>query len=585
MPATRPRHGTEVCRSWGRAWGRAITTVALAALAGLCAGLPARNAAAQPALLPDIRPVPARPRYLQLPPHWQRGAFIEIFVRAYADSDGDGIGDLKGLTSRLDYLKDLGIRGIWLMPVTTSADHDHGYATTDFRGIEPAYGTLADLDELLRQARRRGIGVIMDYVINHSSAEHPWFVQARAQPTSPWRDWYVFSDTAPPGWEIWGKYPWYHTTAQPWTFRGEVKDLPLAPPEARDFYFGTFGPHMPDFNLRHPRVWAYHEDSLRFWLNRGLAGYRLDAVPHMVENSARDWNDQPESRRLAKRLQDLVTAYPQRMVVCEATAQPQAWGDPAVCGGAFAFGLVHHYVGAAMGQAESVQQLARYWHTALPTMATFVSNHDIFAGQRLWDQVRGDERRYKLAAAGYLLQPGTPYLYYGEEVGQAGVTGLPGDQPLRAPMSWAPDTDNAGFTRGTPFRPVAPNVATHNARMQQRDPGSILAFYKAMLALRNGRPSIARGRYAHGFADGLVLGYQRVLGRERTLVLINYGEAEATPRVAQLPAGASLRQLHPQPAGAKPSSMPRRVGSDGVLATALPPQSVTVLALDMSKRR
>ena len=514
----------------------------------------------------DTTPVPERRATAHLPAHWDRGAFMEIFVRAYQDSDGDGIGDLRGLISRLDYLKDLGIRGIWLMPVTRSADRDHGYATTDFRDIEPDYGTLADFDELLKQAHARGIGVITDYVINHASHQHPAFQQALKGPgpDNPWRDWFVWSQDAPVGWDIWGKNPWYHVAAKPWEWTGDPKDLPPAPPGAQDFYFGTFGPHMPDFNMRKPEVVNYHLDSLRFWLNRGLDGFRLDAVPHLIENNAKDWNDQPESRRLTRQLQDLIRAYPNRTVVCEATAEPQAYGDPAVCGGAFAFGYVHHFVKAAQGEAASVKELAAYYRQARPTMATFVSNHDRFAGQRLWDQVGGDVARYKVAAAGYLLQPGTPYI-------QGGVTTLQDDLPLRAPMSWAPDPATGGVTRGTPFRPVAPNVLTHNAQSQAQDPRSILAFYKAMLALRNTRASIARGSFENSFADGLVLGFQRRLERERTVVLINYGTGLATVRVPDLPAGQALRSAYP--AG---GALSARVGRDGSATIHLAPLSVRV---------
>jgi alpha-amylase len=518
----------------------------------------------------DLSAVPQAATPLALPAHWQHGAFMEIFVRAYQDSNGDGVGDLKGLTSRLDYLKVLGIRGIWLMPIHKSADGDHGYATVDYRAVEPTYGTLADFDQLIHEAFKRGIGVVMDYVVNHSAAQHPLFVAARSDVTSPWRDWYVWSDVAPAGWDIWGKYPWYWTAAQPWTFKGEVKDLPLAPAGSRDFYFGTFGPHMPDFNLRNPAVVEYHLSSLRFWLNRGLAGYRLDAVPHMIENDAQHWNDQPESRALTKSLQDLIKSYPNRFVVCEATAEPQAYGDPAVCGGAFAFGYVNHFVDAARGKPESVARLAEYYRTASPAMATFLSNHDIFAGRRLWDQVEGDVARYKLAAAAYLLQPGTPFIYYGEEVGQAGALGLQGDLPLRSPMSWTPDARTGGFTGGTPFRPIAPNVATNNAQTQSRDPQSILNFYKAVLALRNTRASIARGSFEHSFADGLVLGFERVLGSERTLVLINYGTATAEARLAGLPARTHLHTLYPRWGAAAAAD------AAGAASVTLAPQSVRV---------
>jgi alpha-amylase len=523
----------------------------------------------------DTRPVPATPRSSGLPANWQRGAFMEIFVRAWRDSDGDGIGDLRGLTHSLPYLQELGIKGLWLMPITKNADGDHGYATTDFRDIAPEYGTLADFDELLTQAHQRGIGVIMDYAINHSAAQHPLFVAAREDGRSPFRDWFVWSQDKPSGWEIWGQDPWYHTASALWNFKGERKDRPVPPVDAQDFYFGTFGPHMPDFNLRNAAAQAYHFDSLRFWLNRGLDGFRLDAVPHMIENNAKDWNDQPESRALTKQLQDLIKSYPSRMVVCEATAEPQAYGDPAVCGGAFAFGYVHHIVRAARGEPDAPRQVADYFKTASPTMATFLSSHDSFAGQRVWDQVDGNVAQYKLAAATYLLQPGTPFIYYGEEIGQGGVTSLTHDPVIRGPMSWVADTANGGFTSGKPFRPVAPNVMTNNVQAQRADPQSIFHFYKAMLALRHSRPSLMVGSFEHSTAQGQVVTWQRRQGNERTWVVLNYGALTAPAALDHLPAGARLRVLHPLQGVAH-----GRADAKGRARLMLPPQSVRVLAIE-----
>jgi alpha-amylase len=524
--------------------------------------------AVKPAAAVDVSPVAAQRKALPLPAHWQRGAFMEIFVRAYQDSNGDGIGDLRGLISRLDYLQDLGIKGLWLMPIQANADGDHGYATTDFRAIAPEYGTLQDFDDLIREAHKRGIGIIVDYVLNHSSAEHPLFVDARNNPKSPWRDWFVFRDTLPADaadWDIWGAFPWYPTATEPWTFQGELKTMPRPAADAKDLYFGTFGPHMPDFNMRNPAVVDYHMSSLRFWLNRGLAGFRLDAVPHLIENSGKDWNDQPQSRALTKQFVDLIRGYPGRHVVCEATAKPIDYGRTDLCGGAFAFGYVHHFGKAAMGEAESVKQLASYFTQHGASMATFVSNHDMFAGKRLWDQVGGDEARYKLAAAGYLLQPGTPFIYYGEEIGQAGVNTMRGDLPLRSPMSWSHDPGTAGFTTGVPFRPLAPNATSHNVDAQRADPESIHAFYKAMIGLRNSRPSISRGSFERSFAQGLLLGFERRLGAEKTLVLINYGTTDAKVDL-QVRGARSVYPADPKRRGIGP-------------AHTVPPQSVQVLAL------
>ncbi len=512
----------------------------------------------------DTRPVPAQPRASTLPADWQHGVFMEIFVRAYQDSNGDGIGDLKGLTRRLDYLKKLGVSGLWLMPITASSDHDHGYATTDFRAIEPQYGTLADFDELIREAHQRGIGIVMDYVINHASWQFPAFQQAVADRASPWRSWFVWDTNPGPGWDIWGKVPWYDAAQQPWTWTGEWKDLPAVTPGAPDIYFGTFGPHMPDFNMRNPAVVEYHRDSMRFWLNRGLDGFRLDAVPHLIENNAKDWNDQPESRVLTKQFQDLIKSYPGRYVVCEATAEPIAYGKPELCGGAFAFNQNYEIIKAAKGDAAAVQKMAAYYRSMSPTMATFLHNHDIFTGQRVWDQLHGDEVRYRLAAASYLLLPGTPFVYYGEEIGQAGIDGKD-DDPLRSPMSWTPSNRGAGgFTPSArPFRPLALNRSRHNAETQQRDPGSLFNFYRELIALRRASPALTLGTYEADRVDGAVWSFQRVRGRERVFVAINYGDA---PAAVELPARA--HQLHPK---AKAQARGRAM---------LPPLSLRVFRLE-----
>ncbi len=489
----------------------------------------------------DIAPVPFKPQSSTLPANWQHGVFMEVFVRGYQDSNGDGVGDLKGLTQRLDYLKKLGVSGLWLMPITASSDHDHGYATSDYRNIEPQYGTLADFDELIREAHQRGIGIVMDYVINHASWQFPPFQEALKDRVSPWRDWFVWNPNPGPGWDIWGKVPWYDAAAKPWAWTGEWKDLPPFTPGSPDIFFGTFGPHMPDFNMRNPVVVQYHEDSMRFWLNRGLDGYRLDAVPHLIENNAKDWNDQPESRVLTKHFQDLIKSYPGRYVVCEATAEPIAYGNPDLCGGAFAFNQNYEVIKAAKGDAAAVQKMADYYRAMSPTMATFLHNHDIFTGQRVWDQLHGDEARYRLAAASYLLLPGTPFVYYGEEIGQAGIDGK-GDDPLRSPMSWTPA---GGFTTAQPFRPLALNRSAHNAESQQRDAGSLFNFYRELIALRRASAALTLGRYEADHVDGTVWTFQRVQGKERVFVAINYGD---TPAAINLPARA--RPLYPKAAAA-----------------------------------
>ncbi|MBU6437287.1 MAG: alpha-amylase, partial [Betaproteobacteria bacterium] len=420
---------------WVTGWRRVLGAVALAGMAGCSVAPPVLPV---PPGATDA--VPAADTRSSLPPYWYTGAFIEVFVRSYQDSDGDGIGDLKGLTSRLDYLRDLGVRGIWLMPVTRSADHDHGYAVTDYRAIERDYGSLQDFDEFIRQAHARGIGVIMDYVLNHSAAQHPFFTQSRSSVSNPFHDWYVWQPTMPLGWDVWGKNPWTMTPV--------------------GAFYATFGPHMPDFNLRNPRVVAYHDDSLRFWLNRGLDGFRFDAVPHLIENGPQAWNDQPESHALMAQVRALVNRYDNRYIVCEATANPVSWSQPQSCGSAFAFEHERDVIRAAKGDLSALPVLAAFFRTRPLTMATMLTNHDSFVGDRLWNQFAGDLSAYRLAAATYLLQPGIPFIYYGEEIGMADGQ-LAGDARLRTPMSWAGDARTAGFTTGQPYRGLSANVATH----------------------------------------------------------------------------------------------------------------------------
>ena len=327
---------------------------------------------------------------------------------------------------------------------------------------------------------------------------------------------------------------------------------------------------MPDLNFRNPAVRRYHEDSLRFWLNRGLDGYRLDAVPHLVENNAKGWNDQPESRAITSDLRTLITGYSKRYMVCEATAKPLDYAAPNLCGSAFAFGHQYNIVKAAKGDVAAVKDVADYFTTSPLTMATMVSNHDIFAGKRLWDQVDGNVAQYKLAAATYLLQPGTPFIYYGEEIGMAGVPDLDGDMPLRAPMSWTAEPGKAGFTSGTPFRPIAPNAATHNAAVERDKPDSIFAFYKTMIDLRNRYPSLAQGNYHGAWSQGNVLAFQRTWGNETALAVVNYGNAPARVVVPGMTARQALLAVYP------PASAALQVSASGDAEVMLAPQMVQV---------
>jgi len=450
----------------------------------------------------DLGSVMGRTRRSGLPAGWQHGAFMEIFVRAYQDSNGDGMGDLPGLISRLDYLQDLGIRGLWLMPIHPSEDRDHGYAVTDYRAVHPDYGTLDDFDRLLREAHARGIGVIIDYVLNHSASRHPLFQRSRSSPGDAYRDWYVWNapGAAPPaGWRIYEADPWRR--------------------DPSGTYFAAFSRRMPDFNWRKPAVEAWHHDNLRWWLDRGVDGFRFDAVGHLVENGPDAWDCQPENLPIMVRIRDLLDAYPNRFMVCEVPGDPQAYARAA--GSAFGFDVNGMVVAAAGGDEPALARVAAYFETAPPSVSTLLSNHDSFAGRRVADQLRGDVGRLKLAAALLILLPGTPFLYYGEEIGLAGHRTLPADAALRTPMSWSGDAAQAGFTTGRAFRPLAPNAATHNVVSQRGAPASLQGTYRALLGLRNRRPSIARGDYEVLAIAGPVFAFRRRLGAECTIVIVN----------------------------------------------------------------
>jgi alpha-amylase len=473
----------------------------------------------------DTARIPTADPGSTLPDGWQFGAMYQVFVRAFADSDGDGIGDLRGLIGKLDYLQTLGVTGLWLMPITSSQDRDHGYGVKDYRAIEADYGSMADFDALLTAAHERGIGVILDYVMNHSAKQHPAFQDAVTSTTSPFRDWYIWSETHPAGWNIYGNDPWH--------------------PSETGWYFGAFWGEMPDWNLRHRPTVLWHHDNMRFWLNRGVDGFRFDAVGNLIEDDAQNYQNESGSYELVCALEVLIDRYRNRYMVVEAPTDPLGFARMHPGGSAFAFGHHADLINAARGDTHALHLVAGFPPVALPSIATMLSNHDGFAGARVCDQLGGDLARMKLAAAMYLLQPGVPFIYYGEEIGMAGAPGLPMDPSLRPPMSWTGDAATAGFTTGTPFRALSANATTHNVAAQDRDPDSLLQFYRAMLGMRRARPSIAMGGYRDARADGPVMQFVRELNGEQTVVLINVGSEDVPATIDGLTPGRTYVSLYP----------------------------------------
>ena len=423
----------------------------------------------------DVSPVAAKPTDSALPANWSRTAnFIEIFVRSYKDSNGDGVGDLKGLTSQLDYLKDLGITGIWLMPVYPSADHDHGYAVADYRTIDPDYGTMADFETLVAEAHKRGIGIIMDYVMNHSANTDPIFVSAAASKSSPYRNWYEFADKMPKGW-----------------------DKQWKPVDGKDgkrgYYYAIFSPNMPDWNLKNPRVVQYHADNLRFWLNKGVDGFRFDAVTMFVENGPKAYLDQPQTKPILKSIRAAIEAYPNRYMICEASETPAEYVRSGACANAFAFKtqlLIKKSATSGALQQGLVEVLSRPETAHMPLI---LGNHDSFAGDRAIADLSGhDERDYRAAAAVAILASSTPFTYYGEEVGMSN-NGKFNDPGLRAPMSWTGDPPSAGFSTVKPYRALATNYQTHNVASEEGKFDSLLETYRTLYAVRNQHPVLGTG--------------------------------------------------------------------------------------------
>jgi glycosidase len=502
----------------------------------------------------DVTPVAAADPGSTLPATWLQGPFMEIYVRGYRDSDGDGVGDLRGLTQSLPYLHDLGVTGLWLMPINASQDRDHGYAVTDYRGLEPDYGTVADLDELLRQAHALGIGVIIDYVMNHSAAANPLFQASALKASGGWRDWYVWSDVHPSGWAIWTppKDPWCDY--------------------AGASYYAPFWCQMPDFNLLNPAVLAYHHDNLRLWLNRGVDGFRFDAVGMLVENGPGAWSDQPQNYVIMGGVRALLGGYANRFMVCEDPGSDAAFQ---ACGAAFDFSQGSQFMVAAGGDGPALARVATLNQGMLPDLArqraTFLANHDSFTGGRVIDQVGGDEARARLAAALLLLQPGIPFLYYGEEIGMAGAATLSGDWKLRTPMSWNGDPLRGGFSTVTPWRALSANVTTHNVAAEEGQAGSLLEWYRALIALRRAEPALAVGVAEAGRVhDPATVSFQRRLGTSRFLVVANNGAVASAATVPALPAGATLTGRFP------PGTADVVVAGDGTVVLPVPASGVLV---------
>jgi alpha-glucosidase len=496
-------------------------------------------------------------------PWWQRAVFYEIYPRSFADSNGDGVGDLKGIASKLDYLKNLGVDAIWITPCFPSPQVDFGYDVSDYENIDPMYGTLADFDELAREAEKRSIRIILDLVVNHTSDQHKWFLDSKSSRTSEHRDWYIWRDGRGPG--------------QPpnnWvsTFGGSAWKLD---PATGQYYYHYFYPEQPDLNWRNPAVRGAMFDVTRWWYKRGVSGFRLDAVDTLFEDP--ELHDNPIAHPGTNAFGDPFEENKYNTKLPEVHDVLQGLRKIADEYGAVLIGEtwtadvheLNHYYGAdhnelqlpmdflfttvnKLSAADFRKQIAEV-NTASGWPTFVISNHDIVRSYDRYGDGEHNDQIAKLMAVLYLTLRGTPILYYGEEIGMKttpparvedvkdpiGRKGWPkekGRDGERTPMQWD-RSKNAGFTTGTPWLPIPPTYKTHNVAAESKDPNSVLQFYKQVLKLRHTNQALLYGTYtAINEDDPNVLSYLRVYNGQGVVVVLNMSNV---PRNVTLPLKAN----------------------------------------------
>ena len=489
-------------------------------------------------------------------PLWfKRAVFYEVLIRGFADSDGDGTGDIRGLISKLDYLQWLGIDCVWLLPIYQSPLRDGGYDISDFMKVLPEFGDLGDFVQLVDEAHKRGMRIIADLVMNHSSDAHPWFQASRADPSGPYGDYYVWSDTDEPYSEA--RIIFVDTEKSNWTWD----------PMRGQYYWHRFFSHQPDLNYDNPAVQSEMIDVLKFWLDMGIDGFRLDAVPYLYEREGTNGENLPETHDFLKRVRKEVDElYPDRVMLCEANQWPQDvveyFGDPEVgdeCQMAFHFPLMPRLFMA-------VRRESRYPITeilantpAIPQncqWGIFLRNHD----ELTLEMVTDDERDYMYAEyakdprmksnigiarrlapllensrdqielfTGLLLSlPGSPVLYYGDEIGMGDNIYLGDRDGVRTPMQWNADR-NGGFSQADPQALYLPLILDPvygyqalNVDAQLRSSSSLLHWTRKMLGVRRQHPVFGMGSYEElGGSNPSVLAFVREFGDDRVLCVNN----------------------------------------------------------------
>jgi alpha-glucosidase len=497
-------------------------------------------------------------------PWWQTGVIYQIYPRSFLDGDGDGVGDLRGIAARLDYLIDLGVAAVWICPIFASPMADFGYDIADYTSIDPLFGTMADFDALIEAAHDRGLRVILDFVPNHTSDQHPWFQESRTSRDNPKRGWYIWRDPAQCG-----------AVPNNWLseFGGSAWEFDQS---TGQYYYHAFLTRQPDLNWRNPAVHSAMHEVMRFWLRKGIDGFRVDVIWHLLKDDQYRDNpinpqfrpgDPPNHKLLPTNSADLPEVHDvigaMRRVVDE-------FSDRVLIGeiylpierlvayyGRNLRGLHLPYNFSLIGaqwQARSIAKLIDEYEAALPPGAWpnwVLGNHD---RPRIASRIGSDQAR--VAAMLLLTLRGTPTIYYGDEIGMQQVPIAPeqirdplernipgrglGRDGARTPFQWD-RTQFAGFSTAKPWLPVAANYDQQNVAVQSRDPGSIYRLYRRLIALRREQPPLLHGTYRPIVASGNLLVYMREFESDQILVALNLGPEPATvPLPPGRPAGTLL---------------------------------------------
>ena len=506
---------------------------------------------------------------------WQKGIIYQIYPRSYQDSNGDGVGDLNGIYQRLDHIQSLNIDAIWLSPIYPSPMHDFGYDVADYTGINPLFGSMGDFDRLLAEVHRRGLKLIIDLVPNHTSDEHEWFIESRSSRDNPRRDWYIWRDPAADGGP---PNNWLsHFGGPAWTFDAATGQ----------YYLHQFVTQQPELNYRHPQVLPAMLDVMRFWLDKGVDGFRVDVIWMMIKDEQLrdeppnpDWDgvdphgslqhiytrDLPEVHDLIRHMRTVLDEYNERMMVGEIYmpfdqlvtyyGRLQENGRFDECHLPFNFHLIY---GVPSWNAAAVRQLVETYEAVLPDQAWpnwVLGNHD---QHRVATRVGAAQAR--VANMLLLTLRGTPTSYYGEEIGmedvpippefvqdppavnQPDIAHIIGRDPERTPMQWD-DSANAGFTGETavPWLPAAADYQQRNVMRQNQDPTSMLNLYRQLIALRRVEPALHVGDYrsVDVGSDNIFAYVRSAPHTDSFLILLNFADQPQTVQAAQIGSAATI---------------------------------------------